>query len=270
MNSTLAGLLAASAVLAFPGPGTRRRLETAVLGGPRGPKWRLRLSGAWPTVLSAIALGVLSSLVARSAVLAFLVPFGAWRGYRAWTAHTARLAVEQRQTEIIELCVTICSELHAGREARDALRDAAAAACPDLAVYLAGPLGTGDDVVKVLRSAAETPGREALAALAACWQVAEGGAGMTAAIGELADGLRAERAQRRELEAELAGIRTSARLLAMLPAVGLFIGSGMGLSPIPMLLHTGIGETCLVLGIAFVLGGVTWMDHIARAAEALA
>jgi hypothetical protein len=43
----------------------------------------------------------------------------------------------------------------------------------------------------------------------------------------------------------------------------------MGLSPVPMLLHTGVGETCLVLGIAFVLGGVMWMDRIARSAEAL-
>ena len=268
MNSALAGLLAASAVLAFPGPGARRRLETAVLGRPRGPRWRLRLAGAWPTVLSAIGLGILSSLLARSTVLAFLVPFGAWRAYRAWTARSARLAVERRQTEVIELCVTLCSELQAGREARDALRDAAAGACPDLAVYLAGPLNTGDDVVSLLRSAAGTPGREALTALAACWQVAEGGAGMTAAIGELADGLRAERAQRRELDAELAGIRTSARLLAMLPVVGLVIGSGMGLSPVPMLLHTGLGESCLVLGIAFVLGGVMWMDRIARSAQA--
>jgi tight adherence protein B len=269
MNSTLAGLLAASAVLAFPGRGARRRLETAVLGEPRGPRWRLRLAGAWPTALSAIALGILSSLLARSTVLAVLVPFGAWRAYRAWTAHSARQAVERRQSEVIELCVTVCSELHAGRQARDALRDAAAGACPDLAVHLAGPLGAGDDVVNVLRAAAKTPGREALAALAACWQVAEGGAGMTAAIGELADSLRADRAQHRELEAELAGIRTSARLLAMLPAVGLIIGSGMGLSPVPMLLHTGIGEVCLVLGLAFVLGGVMWMDRIARSAEAL-
>ena len=180
MNSALAGLLAGSAVLTFPGPGARRRLETAVLGQPRGPRWRFRLAGAWPTVVAAIALGILCSLLARSTVLAFLVPFGAWRGYRAWTAHTARQAVERRQSEIIELCVTICSELHAGREARDALRDAATSACPDLAAALAGPLSTGDDVVNVLRTAAETPGREPLAALAACWQVSEGGAGMTA------------------------------------------------------------------------------------------
>jgi tight adherence protein B len=269
MNSALAGLLAASAVLTFPGPGARRRLETAVLGRPRGPRWRLRLAGAWPTALSAIALGVLSSLLARSTVLAFLVPFGAWRAHRAWTARTARLAVEQRQAEIIELCVTLCSELHAGREARDALRDASAAACPDLAVRLAGPLGTGDDVVHVLRTEAATPGREPLAALAACWQVAEGGAGMTAAIGELADGLRTDRTQRRELDAELAGIRTSARMLALLPVAGLIIGSGMGVSPVSVLLHTGIGETCLLLGIAFVLGGVLWMDRIARSAQAL-
>jgi len=44
---------------------------------------------------------------------------------------------------------------------------------------------------------------------------------------------------------------------------------GWGAPPVPMLLHTGIGQGCLVLGIAFVLGGVMWMDRIARAAEAL-
>jgi len=269
MNPTLAGLLAASAVLAFPGRGARRRLETAVLGAPRGPRWRVRLAGAWPTALSAVALGVVSSLLARSVVLAVLVPFGAWRGYRAWVAHTARLAAEQRRAEVIELCVTLCSELRAGREAREALREACAGACPDLAIYLAGPLSAGDDVVQLLRNAAGTPGREALGALAACWQVADGGAGMVAAVGELADGLRAERTQRRELEAELAGVRSSARLLALLPTVGLIIGSGMGLAPVPMLLHTGVGQGCLALGIAFVLGGVMWMNRIVRAAEAL-
>ena len=269
MNPTLAGILAASAVLAFPGRGARRRLETAVLGKPRGPRWRVRLAGTWPTALSAIALGILSSLLARSAVLAILVPFGVWRACRAWTAHTTAATVERRRAEVIELCVTLCSELRAGREVRQALRDAAAGAGPDLAAGLAGPLSTGDDIVTVLRSAARTPGREALGALAACWQVAEGGAGMTAAVGELADGLRAERTQRRELEAELAGVRSSARLLAVLPSLGLVIGSGMGLAPVPMLLHTGVGQTCLLLGVAFVLGGVMWMDHIARTAEAL-
>jgi tight adherence protein B len=121
----------------------------------------------------------------------------------------------------------------------------------------------------VLRAAAGTAGREALTALAACWQVADGGAGMAAAVGELADGLRAERTQHRELEAELAGVRSSARLLALLPSLGLIIGSGMGLAPVPMLLHTGIGQGCLLLGIGFVLGGVMWMDHIVRAAEGL-
>ncbi|GAA1959459.1 hypothetical protein [Catenulispora subtropica] len=269
MNSMLAGILAASAVLVFPGRGARRRLETAVWGRPRGPRWRVRWAGAWPTALSAVALGILSSLLARSVVLAVLVPFGAWRAYRAWTARHERSAVERRRAEIIELCVTLCSELRAGREAREALREAAASACPDLGVYLAGPLSTGGDVVQVLRDAAGTPGREALAAVAACWQVADGGAGMVAAVGELADGLRAERTQRRELEAELAGVRSSARLLALLPSLGLVIGSGMGLAPIPMLLHTGIGQGCLVLGIVFVLGGVMWMDRIAQSAEAL-
>ncbi|NUR32052.1 MAG: hypothetical protein HOV83_40450, partial [Catenulispora sp.] len=153
MNSMLAGILAASAVLVFPGRGARRRLETAVLGHPRGPRWRVRWAGAWPTALSAVALGILSSLLARSTVLAVLVPFGAWRAHRAWTARTMRLAVERKRAEVIELCVTLCSELRAGREAREALREAAASACPDLEVYLAGPLGAGGDLVRVLRDA---------------------------------------------------------------------------------------------------------------------
>ncbi|NUR58674.1 MAG: hypothetical protein HOV87_08290 [Catenulispora sp.] len=269
MNSMLAGVMAASAVLAFPGRGARRRLETAVLGRPRGPRWRVRLAGAWPTVLSAVGFGILCSVLAQSTILAVLVPFGAWRAYLAWSARSARLARERRRAEIIELCVTLCSELRAGREAREALQEAAAAACPDLGLGLAGPLSTGGDIVQVLREAASTPGGEALGALAACWQVADGGAGMVAAVGELADGLRAERNQRRELEAELAGVRSSARLLALLPSLGLLIGSGMGLAPVPMLLHTGIGQACLLVGVALVLGGVLWMDRIAQAAEAL-
>ncbi|GAA2043241.1 type II secretion system F family protein [Catenulispora yoronensis] len=265
----MAGVLAASAVLTFPGRGARRRLETAVLGRPRGPRWRVRWAGVWPTALSAVALGILCSLLARSTVLAILVPFGAWRGYQLWTARNTRLAVERRRAEIIELCVTLGAELRAGREAREALRVAAAGACPELALYFAGPPSAVGDVVQVLRTAAGTPGRESLAGLAACWQVADGGAGMVAAVGELVDVLRAERTQRRELDAELAGVRSSARLLALLPSLGLVIGSGMGLAPVPMLLHTGVGQGCLVLGIGFVAGGVMWMNRIAGAAEAL-
>ena len=215
-------LLAASAVLAFPGTGHTPSAWKPPCWAVPGPKMAAAAVGGMAD--GAVGDRVGGAQFAGGPLGRVGVP-GAVRsvaGVRAWTAHTAR---DGRRASgrpgTIELCVTICSELHAGREAREALRDAATAACPDLAVRSLGRSGPGDDVVNVLRAAAGTPGREALAALAACWQVAEGGAGMTAAVGELADGLRAERAQRRELEAELAGIRTSARLLAMLPAVGL-------------------------------------------------
>lgn len=268
MTATLAGLCAACSVLAFPSPSAKRRLDALLPATPPRARWR-RLGNAqsWESLGPALAVGVFGALLCHSPVLALLLPIGAWQGHRSWRRRGIRIAADRRRAETVALCLAFRAELRAGQDARVALREAAESACPQLATRLVGPLLAGEDVVPLLRTAAREPGREPLAHLAACWHAAEGGAGLARAIGRLAVALRAAEAQRREVAAELAAVRTSARLLAALPLIGVILGSAMGAAPLDVLLHTTAGEVCLTLGTACVLGGLAWMNQIVRAAE---
>lgn len=108
-----------------------------------------------------------------------------------------------------------------------------------------------------------------LRALAACWTVcARSGAGLAAAVDRLEEGLRAEQAQRRALDAELAGPRATAALLAVLPLVGLLLAAALGADPLRVLLHTPLGLLCLVTGLALDAAGVLWTRRLAARAAA--
>ena len=116
---------------------------------------------------------------------------------------------------------------------------------------------------EALREAARLPGAEGLTGVAACWQVAvEGGAGLAAGLERIAAGLRAQRDQREELRAQLAGPRATALMLALLPVCGLLMGSALGADPLRVLLHTPAGWGCLVVGGLLEWGGVAWTARI--------
>ncbi|AWE41614.1 hypothetical protein [Actinobaculum sp. 313] len=65
----------------------------------------------------------------------------------------------------------------------------------------------------------------------------------------------------------LAGPRTSARMLALLPLLGLLLGYVLGSNPLAFLLSTNIGRVCLLVGFAFELAGIVWVRHLVKRAE---
>ncbi|CAG6398830.1 membrane hypothetical protein [Actinacidiphila cocklensis] len=127
----------------------------------------------------------------------------------------------------------------------------------------------GGDVPEALRAAARlSEGTRGLAAVAACWQVAvDGGAGLAAALDRVAAALRAEADQRDDLRAQLAGPRSTAGLLALLPLFGVVLGAGLGAQPARILLHTATGVVCLLAGGLLEWAGLAWTARIIRAAE---
>jgi tight adherence protein B len=249
--------------------------------GVLGPAWRFleplrrrldRRVGQEALCLPAgLALALLSGSLLPAFAGAAAVPLcGRWlRGRRR------RAAVESRSLAVGQLCSAVAGDVRAGLSPHAALAGAVRYAGwpdrPDLvesATLLLAAARFGGDVPTALRTAGRQPGTEGLAAVAACWQVAvDGGAGLANGLDRIADALRAERDQREDLRAQLAGPRSTAVMLALLPAVGVALGTGLGADPLRVLLDTPAGLGCLVVGGLLEWAGLAWTAWIVRTAE---
>jgi len=149
----------------------------------------------------------------------------------------------------------------------DALQRAATAV-PGICDEAARAARLGGDVSAALVAASLRPGAGGLARLAAVWSVSQqAGAGLAGGCEQIADWLRDDEALRREVTAQLSGPRSSARLLAALPVLGIVLGSGLGARPLDVLLGTPYGLACLALGAALAALGWWWTERLARAVE---
>jgi len=77
---------------------------------------------------------------------------------------------------------------------------------------------------------------------------------------DLADRVRAA-AQR---DAQVSGPRVSGYVLAVLPALGILLGVGMGADPLRVLLGTGAGHLMLLVGCSLTCAGLAWTARIVR------
>lgn len=221
-------------------------------------------------VATAVVLGV---AVALGPVVAVLVAAAAGAGYR-WQARRRRdrAAVAERDAAV-EACGALAAELRAGRAPAEALDAAGSVAAGSFRRSLESAAATarlgGDVAASLLAPVAGRPSAVApvLRALAACWTVCSGtGSGLASAVERLEEGLRADRAQRHALDAELAGPRATAALLAVLPAAGLLLAAGLGADPVHVLLHTPLGLVCLAAGLGLDVLGVLWIQRLVAGA----
>src|SRR5690606_35867791 len=180
-----------------------------------------------------------------------------------WTVLRRRLADRpgrirrRRLSGCVDVCRAVVAELRCGSAPATALAAAVRGADPLLAAELAD--------VAALAEAGHDP---VPALLAACWQVAAySGTGLAAVAERLAEGLAQEDALRRELDAQLAGPRTTAVLLAGLPVAGLLMAGALGASPMLFLLTTPVGLGCLVSGAALNAAGLWWTRRMVERAS---
>ncbi|MFD5146526.1 type II secretion system F family protein [Streptomyces sp. NPDC058401] len=278
-------LCAGAAARALAGADGESRRARAVLAGPGRPvaagpaPWERLLAAArvraahsreWACLGAGLALALLGGSVIPLLAGAAAVPL-VRRWLRAGQRTRARTA---RAAEVVALCGAVVGELRAGAQPGRALTEA-------MRRTVSGPGGPGaaeagvlaaaafgGDVAAALRQAAREPGAEGLAAMAACWRVSvDGGAGLAAGLDRLEGALRAERDREESLRAQLTGARSTTAVLALLPGVGLLIGTGLGADPLRVLLHTPVGWGCLLAGAALEALGLLWCGRIVRAAE---
>ncbi|MER7739382.1 type II secretion system F family protein [Streptomyces sp. NPDC096538] len=260
--------------------GSAARGGSAVAGGSAGdagpPRWprlvraggrlRRRLTVEWASLAAGLVLAVLGASVLPVVAGAAGVPV--LRRVRRAAADRRRR--ESRADAVIALCGALAGELRAGRQPGEALlpaaRDSGGLGGMQAAVLAAARFG--GDVPDALAAAARQPGAEGLRGLAACWRVAvDQGAGLADGLDRLEAALRAERDQRADLRAQLAGARATAVMLAGLPVVGLALGAALGADPLHVLLHTPSGSVCLAAGGVLEGLGLWWVLRIMRGAE---
>ncbi len=219
---------------------------------------------------AAAGAGLLLGLLLGGPVLAAVGVLLAVTAVDALARRTRARAAGQERRAAGEACAALASELRAGRPAGTALEAAAVVAAGPLRDRLRAASGSarlGGDVTQALRQGPPTAVPEVVAGLSACWKVCAGtGSGLAAAVERLADGLRARDDARRAVEAELAGPRATAGLLAVLPLAGIGLAAGLGARPVHVLLHTTVGAGCLVLGVVLDLLGLLWSRRIATSA----
>ncbi|AZQ36431.1 hypothetical protein EJ357_25760 [Streptomyces cyaneochromogenes] len=257
-----AQLLLAGGGVAGAGPANWRQLA----GELRRLRGRLRVE--WWAPVVGLVLGVLGSSALPVVAGAAGVPL--LREVRL--AREVRRARERRGDAVIALCGSIAGEVRAGRQPGEALLRAAwdSGGLGEAQAAVLAAARFGGDVPGALALAARQPGAEGLLGLAACWRVAvDQGAGLAAGLERLEGALRSQRDQRADLRAQLAGARSTVVMLAGLPVLGLLLGAVMGADPLRVLLHTGAGLACLVVGGVLEGLGMWWARWIVRRAEAV-
>lgn len=137
---------------------------------------------------------------------------------------------------------------------------------------------SGCDIAEVILLAvndAERQGgvnaRETAAAwrgLAAAWIVAtEAGAPLANALREFSHSLRALAQAKRAAATALAGPVATAKLVVVLPVVGVLFGMALGFDTIGTLVSTPAGLACLVVGASLLWGARVWNRRLVRSAS---
>lgn len=273
----LAGPVLAGSVLAGPGlagPVPADPVLSALLAGAAAallvPGRVTPRAGRSPgaAVLLAGATGVVLLLGPPARVLVAAALLGLLAASAAWILRARRQASAARATaaRVRESCESLAEELTAGAGPDRALARAARD-WPSLGPVLAAHR-VGLDVPTAWRRVAEAPGAGGLRLVAAAWQVSgRTGQGLAAALSRVAEDLRAGEASRRVVASELASARATGRLVAGLPVLAWLMGSGSGGDPLAWLLGGPAGWACLALGGGLLLGGLAWIELLARSVE---
>lgn len=240
-------------------PGARSVGGSSPTSGIGRVSWGRR--AVWPSAIAGTWLVL--SVRGPAVALVFIGLAATWAGGRLVANARSRKSAQQREQRVLEACEVLVGELRAGRAPVTALERGARTWVELAPVATAARLGA--DVPTAFREVGALPGARGLRHIAGAWQVSQGsGAGLAAALGQVAATTREAQSTRQLVASELASAQSTARLVAILPVVALVMGSGIGGDPWGFLLTTSGGLCCLAAGLTLAFAGLAWIDHIAR------
>ena len=197
-------------------------------------------------------------------VAAAVIPALAWRLLRSRALRRKRLADDRALNAALGL---VCAELAAGSRTDHALLAAADVAGRFDAAFRAAAhaVEEASDPAAALVMAAT--GSELHPVAAALEVAVRAGAPIAAVLDRARSDVADRMATARDLAAAVSGARASAALLAVLPALGIAMGLGLGAAPLHVLLRTSVGHGVLVVGTVLTAVGVLWMERLISGAE---
>ncbi|MDT0200554.1 hypothetical protein [Nocardioides sp. AE5] len=253
--------MSAAVVAAASAAGAVLLLGPVPRGGRRAGLVLLAGAGA----VGAVALGDVLAVEHLAPLCLGLVAVGG--GWLLRRRLQAQARAEATAASVQDACEALATELATGRPVEACLADAVEVWAPMASIATAQHLG--GSIPDALRSLAAVPGAGDLRLVAAAWQVSQRtGAGLSGALAEVVEALRAQRSTRRVVRSELSSARSTARLVAALPVLTLLLGSGTGGDPVGLLLTTPLGLACLAGGLGLMLAGLWWIESIAGSVEA--
>ncbi len=136
-----------------------------------------------------------------------------------------------------------------------------------VAVAAAGGAAIPDAILAECASLADDES-EAWHGLAVAWAVAvDAGAPLAPTLREFAGTLRSLGETQREISVALAAPVATARLVMVLPVVGVFFGMALGFNTLQTLLATPAGFACLTAGVSLLVLASRWNRSMVRAAQ---
>jgi tight adherence protein B len=167
----------------------------------------------------------------------------------------------RRERDLVTALHLLAAELSSGALPESALR-AAAAAGP---AYQADLADAADAVRRGDPPDFDTP---VLLPLGRAWRVAaDTGAPLAGVVERVAGDVTGRIALRRDVTAAVAGARSSAFLLAVLPVLGVLLGTAMQANPVHVLFGSSAGRMLCLAGVLLDACGVAWTHRLAAKAQ---
>ncbi|OAA27056.1 tight adherence protein B [Frankia sp. EI5c] len=227
--------------------------------------------------------GAVVAATALAGPLAGITVILLFSGRRALHRWVLRRYETELRVSAEDVLAGLATELDAGATPDEALRTALASvsALPAHPGVRAGPAGrvawpldlprlrdqlagSGDSARLLARCDAA-----ALRQLATAFRVCRlTGVRLAPVAAMLADAARSDAARADELASALAGPRSSGRLVASLPLLGVALGALLGAAPAQVLVTPPLGTACLTAGVLLDLAGLRWLRRIADGVQA--